>query len=359
MPYLAVLLLSLFALLAVTCADAASRAPRLANDPSQVPADPAHRYAERADVRAFIDELVAEHGFDRRALTRWFAAARFQPRIVAAMDRPLVEPPKWYAYAPQFLTPERIDGGVAFYSRNAAALERAEREFGVPADIIVAIIGVETLYGRNVGSFRVIDALTTLAFDYPRRATFFRGELKEFLRLAREQALSPLAPKGSFAGAMGVPQFMPGSYRRFAVDFDGDGHVDLWTNPTDAIGSVANYLARHDWQPGEPVLLPATIDEAGRDVALRKLDGGLSERRSLAAWENDGVRADVPAPQLPGDSVALLFLEDPPVGGAERATYWIACANFFVITRYNRSRLYASAVWSLAEAIRKAREPAK
>ena len=147
-------------------------------------------------MRAFVDELVAEQGFDKRALTRAFAAARYQPRIVAAMDRPLVEPPKWYEYAPQFLTPERIDGGVAFYARNAAALERAEREFGVPADVIVAIIGVETYYGRNLGSYRVFDALTTLAFDYPRRATFFRGELKEFLRLTREQGLSPLAREG-------------------------------------------------------------------------------------------------------------------------------------------------------------------
>jgi peptidoglycan lytic transglycosylase B len=361
MPHAAVLLLSLFALSAASFAaeraDAVTRAQRPAD--AAAPADPAHRYAERADVRAFVDELVAEQGFDRRALTRWFAAARFQPRIVAAMDRPIVEPPKWYEYASPFLTPERIDGGVAFHARNVAALERAEREFGVPADVIVAVIGVETFYGRNLGSYRVFDALTTLAFDYPRRATFFRGELKEYLRLTREQGLSPLAPKGSFAGAMGVPQFMPGSYRRFAVDFDGDGHVDLWTSATDAIGSVANFLARHDWQPGEPVLLPATIDADGRDAALRKLDGGISERRTLAAWESDGVTADVLASQLPADTVGLLALEDPPADGAERATYWIACANFFVITRYNRSRLYASAVWTLAEAIRTAREASR
>jgi membrane-bound lytic murein transglycosylase B len=361
MPHAAVLLLSLLALsaasFAVERADAATRTAPPAD--TGAPADPAHRYAERSDVRAFVDELVAEQGFDKRALTRAFAAARYQPRIVAAMDRPLLEPPKWYEYAPQFLTPERIDGGVAFHARNAAALERAEREFGVPADVIVAIIGVETYYGRNLGSYRVFDALTTLAFDYPRRATFFRGELKEFLRLTREQGLSPLTPKGSFAGAMGVPQFMPGSYRRFAIDFDGDGHVDLWASTTDVIGSVANYLVRHDWQPGEPVLLPATIDAGERDAVLRKLDGGISERRTLAAWEADGVTADALASQLPADTVGLLALEDPPADGSERATYWIACANFFAITRYNRSRLYASAVWSLAEAIRKAREASR
>jgi peptidoglycan lytic transglycosylase B len=358
MPHAAVLLLSLFALcatsLAAERADVSTRTPRPADAPA--PADPAHRYGERADVRAFIDELVGEQGFDKRVLMRWFSAARFQPRIVAAMDRPIVEPPKWYEYAPQFLTAERIDGGVAFYARNSAVLERAESEYGVPAEVIVAIIGVETFYGRNLGSYRVFDALTTLAFDYPRRATFFRGELKEYLRLTREQGLSPLTPKGSFAGAMGVPQFMPGSYRRFAVDFDGDGHVDLWSSTADVIGSVANFLARHDWQPGEPVLLPAIIDADERDAVLRKLDGGISERRALAAWESDGVTADVLASQWPTDTVGVLALEDPPVDGAERATYWIACANFFVITRYNRSRLYASAVWSLAEAIRKARE---
>jgi len=360
MSHAAVFLLSLFAFSASSLAagrhDAPARAARAPE--AAAPADAAHRYAERADVRAFIDELVTDDGFDRRALTRVFAATRFQPRIVAAMDRPIVAPPKWYEYAPQFLTPERIDGGVAFRARNAEALARAEREFGVPADVIVAIIGVETFYGRNLGSYRVMDALTTLAFDYPRRATFFRGELKEFLRLAREQGLSPLTPKGSFAGAMGVPQFMPGSYRRFAVDFDNDGHVDLWADSADVIGSVANFLARHDWQPGEPVVLAATIDDDAREAALRKLDGGISERRTLAAWESDGVGADVLASQAPADTVALLALEELPVDGAERASYWIACANFFVITRYNRSRLYASAVWSLSEAIRKARESA-
>jgi membrane-bound lytic murein transglycosylase B len=155
---------------------------------------------------------------------------------------------------------------------------------------------------------------------------------------------------------MGVPQFMPGSYRRFAVDFDDDGHVDLWTDATDVIGSVANFLARHDWQPGEPVLLPAVLDDDAREAALAKLDGGISERRTLAAWLGDGVSADVLPSQAPADTVALLALEEAPVDGADSASYWIACANFFVITRYNRSRLYAAAVWSLSEAIRRAHE---
>jgi membrane-bound lytic murein transglycosylase B len=313
-------------------------------------------YAHRADVRVFVDELANEQGFDRRQLLRWFAAAQFQPKIVAAMQRPIVEPPKWFEYAPQFLSAERIDGGVAYFRAHEEELARAEREFGVPAEIIVAIVGVETYYGRNLGGYRVFDALTTLAFDYPRRATFFRGELKSFLRLARDQRISPLAPKGSFAGAMGVPQFMPGSYLHYAVDFDGDGKIDLWTSGADAIGSVANYLARHDWQAGGPVLLPATIDTAQRDTILRKLDGGLSERRSLFAWEDDGVFADALASELPVDSVGLLMLEEPPADGEERASYWIACPNFYSIMRYNRSRLYAAAVFNLAHAVKTARD---
>ena len=315
-----------------------------------------HGYANRADVRAFIDEVAREQGIARRDLLRWFDAARYQPKIVAAMDRPIVEPPKWYEYASQFLSPERIDGGVEFYRAHQAELERAEREYGVPAEIVVAIIGVETYYGRNVGSYRVIDALATLASDYPRRATFFRGELKEFLRMAREQRISPLVPKGSFAGAMGVPQFMPGSYRRYAVDFDGDGRVDLWQSGPDVVGSVAHYLARHDWEPGQPVLLPATIDSDQRDAVLRKLDGGIGERRTSAAWESDGVTPDALPSEMPPGQIALLMLEEAPLGGQEQASYWIACQNFFVITRYNRSRLYASAVWNLAQAIKAARD---
>jgi len=346
--------LPLLLLLAALSATVAVAAPRAAADD----ADPAHRYASRAEVRAFIDELVTDYGFERRDLVRWFKDARFQPRIVAAMDRPIVEPPKWFEYAPSFLSAERIAGGVAFYDRNAETLARAEREYGVPPEIVVAIVGVETFYGRNLGSFRVMDALTTLAFDYPRRAAFFRGELTEFLRLTREQGLSPLTPKGSFAGAMGVPQFMPGSYRRYAVDFDGDGHADLWGNSADVIGSVAHFLAKHDWTPDAPVLLPASIDDDAREAVLRKLDGGISERRPLAAWDADGVTADVLPSALPPDSemVSVLALEEAPVDGLARVSYWIACGNFFVITRYNRSRLYASAVANLAEAIRRARE---
>jgi membrane-bound lytic murein transglycosylase B len=319
-------------------------------------ANAAHGYAQRADVRMFVDELVAGHEFGRRQLLRWFAAAQFQPKIIAAMERPIVEPPKWFEYAPQFLSAERIDGGVAYFRAHEEELARAEREYGVPAEIIVAIVGVETYYGRNTGRYRVFDALTTLAFDYPRRAAFFRGELKDFLLLMQEQGISPLAAKGSFAGAMGVPQFMPGSYRRFAIDFDGDGRIDLWESGADVVGSVAHYLARHDWEAGQPVLLPATIDAEQQDAVARKLDGGISERRPMWSWEADGVTADALASEIPAEPVGLLMLEEQPVDGEERASYWIACPNFYAITRYNRSRLYASAVFQLAQAVKAARE---
>ena len=213
------------------------------------------------------------------------------------MDRPLLEPPKWFQYAPPFLAQERVDERRASSGATTKPRWRArKRPTACRAEIVVAIIGVETYYGRYIGGYRVIDALATLAFDYPRRAPFFRGELKEYVLLARDQGFSPLEPKGSFAGAMGVPQFMPGSYRRFAVDFDGDGHVDLWRSNADVIGSIANYLVRHDWQPGQPVLAPAAVAPEARATALRRLDGGISERRPLAAWQVDGVDLrDAPA----------------------------------------------------------------
>jgi membrane-bound lytic murein transglycosylase B len=311
-------------------------------------------YAARKDVRAFIDEMTAEHGFERAALARTLGEARYQRTIVTAMDRPLLEPPKWYSYARSFLAPERVAAGVQYWSAHKEDLARAEERYGVPAEIIVAILGVETYYGRNAGNYRVLDALATLAFDYPRRGAFFRGELKQFLLLARELGMSPIAAKGSFAGAMGVPQFMPGSYRSYAVDLDGSGRPDLWQSPADIVGSVANYLARHDWQPGRPVLLPAAIVAEARDTAVRKLDGGLSERRATEAWAADGVTIADPAAGPVGDPVGLLLLEEI-ADGVESASYWIACNNFYVLTRYNRSRLYAAAVYGLAKAIRAAR----
>jgi membrane-bound lytic murein transglycosylase B len=306
-------------------------------------------YAARPEVREFIAELAANDGFNTDALHRLFASARFQPAIVAAMSRPLIAPPQWHEYAPRFVNPARIEAGVAFWRENSVVLTRAERAFGVPQEVIVAIIGVETNYGRNTGSYRVLDALTTLAFDYPRRAEFFRGELRQFLLLAREQGISPLLPNGSYAGAIGIPQFMPGSIRAYAVDFDGDGTIDLEHDVADAVGSVGNFLLRNGWQPGQPVMTAARVEtEEGNAVALG-LDGGMGERRPLAEW----IRLGVTGFEIPGDlapePVGLIMLEEP-----DAPSYWLAFNNWYVLTRYNRSRLYASAVHALALAVKEA-----
>ncbi len=329
---------------------------------ARAPAAPG--YANRRDVRRFIDELVRNDRFQRASLVRWLGDARYQERIVDAMQRPLLAPPKWYEYAPRFLNEEHIGAGVEFWLAHAQALERAEAEYGVPPEIVVAIVGIETFYGRNTGNFRVIDALTTLAFDYPRRASYFRNELREFLLFARDEKLSPLTPRGSYAGAMGLPQFMPGSLRRYAVDFDGDGRIDLWNSGDDVVGSVANYLARHDWVRGQPVWSKATVSASQRDAALARLDGGVSERRPLTAWNADGV-ATVGAPDpTVQEPVGLLLLEEQPDPSEGEPTdpsqpaesLWIAYPNFYVITRYNKSRLYAAAVASLAQALRAAHD---
>jgi len=321
-----------------------------ADPPPKAPAKQGD-FAGRTDVEAFVSAMVRDDHFTRRELDRVFAKVRRQQRVIEAMTRPVLEPPKWYEYAPRFVNPERIQGGVDYWRQHEALLARAEDEYGVPAELVVAIIGVETVYGRNVGSFRVIDALATLAFDYPRRGDFFRRELRQFLLLARELGVSPLVPRGSYAGAMGVPQFMPGSYRSYAVDYDGSGRIDLWRSPADVVGSVANYFARHDWASGRPVMAPARIETAARDEVVSRLDGGTSDRRPLDAWRRDGVRAD-PDPEVgEREQAGLILLEQ-----ADGPSYWLAYDNFFVITRYNRSRLYASAVWELAKAIRERRE---
>ena len=328
-----------------------------AEPPAPVDTGPAQApYAQRADVRAFAAEIAASTELEQRDVERWLARAKYQPKIVAAMDRPLLVPPKWFEYSPPLLSSDRVNAGVAFWGAHAYLLARAEALYGVPAEVVVAILGVETIYGRNTGKFRVIDALATLAFDYPRRAAFFRGELREYLLLAHEQRWPPLVPTGSFAGAIGMPQFMPGSHRQFAVDFDGDGRIDLWHDSADVIGSVANYLARHDWLAGQPIMLPARIVPESRDAALRRLDGGISERRPLAAWEADGVDAEGVPADVAADPVGLLLLEEPPENGEARASYWIAFPNFYVITRYNKSRLYAATVFALAQAIKAARD---
>jgi peptidoglycan lytic transglycosylase B len=314
-------------------------------------ASAAHDYAHRPEVRAFIAELVAEAGFDARELRRLFEQARYRPQVIAAISRPVVAPPKWYEYAPRFLDPERVEAGAAFWREHKDVLERARSEFGIPPEVIVAIIGVETYYGRNTGRYGVFDALTTLAFDYPRRAEFFRGELKQFLLLAREQGVSPLAPKGSYAGAIGLPQFMPGNIRLYALDYDRDGRVDLAGDIDDAIGSVAHFLARHGWQAGQPVMTSARVQIENQEGVLGKLDGGLAQRRPLAEWTRDGITGFSFPGDLSPDPVGLLMLEE-----ANEPSYWLVFNNWYVLMRYNRSRLYASAVWTLAQELKRGME---
>jgi membrane-bound lytic murein transglycosylase B len=311
-------------------------------------------YARRPEVRAFIAELAADEGFDAGALRRLFAQARYLPKVIAAISRPVVSPPKWYEYAPRFLNPARVDAGLVYWREHATALSRAEDEFGVPQEVIVAILGVETYYGRNLGSYPVFDTLTTLAFDYPRRAEFFKSELTQFLLWTREQGISPLVPKGSYAGAIGPAQFMPGSIRAYGLDFNGDGEIDLAGDADDAIGSVAQYLSRYGWVRGQPVMEPARIDAKDPEAGvLGAFDKGISERRPLADWVREGVTGFAIPGDLAPDAVGLLLLED-----ADAPSYWLVFNNWYVLTRYNQSRLYATAVWELAQALKDAAAPA-
>ena len=233
----------------------------------------AGNYGKRIEVHRFIAEMVERHGFVERELRKLFSQARYQPAIIRAMTPPAEAPVKsWQAYRALFVSRERIDAGARFRERYDGALARAAQEFGVPAEIIVAIIGVESVYGRNMGDYRMIDALATLAFDFPPRSEFFRSELESFLLYARESGIDVFAAQGSYAGAFGIPQFMPGSYRRYAVDYDGDGRRDLNSSPADAIGSVANFLRAHGWEAGRPIAAPAQVS----GESFRKLiDAGI------------------------------------------------------------------------------------
>ncbi|RME34447.1 MAG: lytic murein transglycosylase B [Gammaproteobacteria bacterium] len=292
-----------------------------------------------AEVDAFIARMAQEHGFAPGQLRAVLSRARIEQRILDAISRPAEAKP-WHEYRRIFLTPARMEQGVAFARRHAGLLEQAERRWGVPPEVITAIIGVETFYGRHTGGYRVIDALSTLAFAYPPRSGFFRRELEQFLLLTRDAGLDPLQPTGSYAGAMGIPQFMPSSYRSYAVDFDGDGVADIWQDPGDAIASVANYLGRHGWRRGGPVAVPV------RGVPPQAvLDRGLEPHTPLSRLRLLGISPDR---EVPGDpEAAVIALQQP-----DHLEYWFGFRNFHVITRYNRSPLYAMAVWQLAERIR-------
>jgi membrane-bound lytic murein transglycosylase B len=304
-------------------------------------------FSGRAEVDAFVETLVDEHGFDADALRAVFADARPLPEVIERISAPAERTFTWAEYRDLFLKPERIEAGLAFWEANEATLARAERTFGVPPEMVLAILGVETRYGRYLGRFRVVDALATLAFDYPPRASFFRGELEAYLRLVREEGRPASDFVGSYAGAMGYGQFIPTSYRAYAVDFDGDGDRDIWEDPVDAIGSIANYFAEHGWRAGGEVR--RTLEPADPGAAAPLANRGLDPKATVAELRAAGLAG---LDGLPGDAPATLWRVDGPRGEA-----WIAgLHNFRVITRYNHSHLYGLAVADLAEAIRAARD---
>lgn len=301
----------------------------------------------KPEVEEFIGQMVARHQFDEDELRKVFAQLKPNDSVVKAVGAPSTSKP-WHEFRNIFVTPTRTSGGVEFWKRNEELLERARDTYGVPEEIIVSIIGVETIYGSRMGSFRVLDALHTLGFEIPARAKFFRGELEQFLLMTRDNELDPLSIKGSFAGAMGMPQFIPTSYRNYAVDFDGNGKVDLWDGSADAIGSVANYLRRFGWIHGEPTVVPARI--SGTDFK-EILEAGVKPQKTLEQMRTKGVEA---TEDLPPDTQAGLFALDIEQG----QEYWLSLNNFYVITRYNRSKNYAMAVCQLAQAIAREREDA-
>lgn len=300
-------------------------------------------YEAHPQALALIDEVVEQHGFNRDELLALFAQTEYKNSIIELMDKPAEAKP-WKDYRPIFVTTMRANGGKAFMAEHRETLARAEAQFGVPAEIIVAIIGVETRYGVQAGRTRVMDALATLAFDYPRRSAFFRKELIAFLQLTRQEQMNPLDLKGSYAGAMGYGQFMPSSFLEYAIDFDGDGRKDIWHNPVDAIGSVANYFARHGWQKDEPVVSQAHFNGDGKSLSWVKGRKGLEPSYTVAELAAAGLTVkDNLASHLPAVPLRLT--------GAHGKEYWVGLHNFYVITRYNHSALYAMSVYQLSQKI--------
>lgn len=291
-------------------------------------------------VAKFAEDVAARHELDLGSVRDLLAAGNKEQQVLDAYKRPAESKP-WFTYRKIFLTDKRIKGGIEFGREHAALLERAEREYGVQREVIIAIIGVETFFGTYTGKIRVIDSLMTLAFHDPKRERFFRRELEQFLLLAREGSVEPLTVKGSYAGAMGIPQFISSSYRAYAVDFDGDGLRDLGGSVADAIGSVAAYLGRHGWQRGKPVTGKAVLVKASAAEIARK---GYKPHTTLGALRQAGVEALEDMPDAARASLVALDLENGK-------THWVGLTNFYAITRYNHSPLYAMAVHQLSQAI--------
>jgi membrane-bound lytic murein transglycosylase B len=322
------------------------------------PAVRAENYAEREDVQAFVAEMEARHGFSRATLTTLFSQTKPVASVLVAI-RPPRDPGirSWQSYRSRFVEPRRIAAGRRFMRQHASELAAAEAQFGVPAEIIASIIGIETIYGKHMGRYTAFSALVTLAFDYPPRAELFRHELEELLLLAREENHDPLSYTGSYAGALGLPQFLPSSVRRYALDFDHDGRIDLRASPADAIGSVAHFLAEHGWQKGEPI---ATAVIASGEGMQQLIDEGIAPRLTPADMETRGVSLKkVGTPRaLPSGRAGDTPIAAQPAALIDFVTpdapteYRLGYHNFWVITRYNRSSFYAAAVMDLAAALR-------
>ena len=313
---------------------------------SSMPASVYANYAQRADVKQFINEMVYKHGFDRTSLESQFAGAKRLDNVLESIAKPAEKVLTWKQYRPIFVTSKRSTKGKKFIAEYNDVLHRAEKEYGVPVEIIAAIIGVESYYGKHTGKYTIFDSLTTLGFDYPPRSVFFKSELKQFLLLSKEENISIDKMTGSYAGAMGMPQFISSSYRRYAVDFDGDGKRDLWNSVADVIGSVANYFSQHGWQTGAGVVYPVTVEN--KSVVREK--NSLKPYTTLKQLESQGV-ALKKTPANPGvdaaAEVTLLKLK-----GKRGDEYWLGVNNFYVITRYNHSVLYAMAVYQLSEKLK-------
>lgn len=306
-------------------------------------------FANNPNAQQFIDKMVNKHGFDRQQLQEILSQAKRLDSVLRLMDNQApttsVKPPSgpngaWLRYRKKFITPDNVQNGVVFWNQYEDALNRAWQVYGVPPEIIVGIIGVETRWGRVMGKTRILDALATLSFNYPRRAEYFSGELETFLLMARDEQDDPLNLKGSFAGAMGYGQFMPSSYKQYAVDFSGDGHINLW-DPVDAIGSVANYFKAHGWVKGDQVAVMANGQAPG-------LPNGFKTKYSISQLAAAGLTPQQP---LGNHQQARLLRLDVGTG----YQYWYGLPNFYTITRYNHSTHYAMAVWQLGQAVALAR----
>jgi peptidoglycan lytic transglycosylase B len=307
---------------------------------SFLPASANANYSQREDVKKFIAEMQKEHGFDADLITYWMEGVKQQKTALEAISRPAEGVLTWAKYRKIFMTDKRISKGVKFWKDNAQVLAKAEKEYGVSAEFIVAIIGVETFYGKRAGNYPVLDALTTLGFDYPPRAEFFRKQLKHYLLMVREEKLDIKKLTGSYAGAMGMPQFIPSSFRSYAVDFDGNGVRDFWHGSADSIGSVANYFNKHGWVKNQPVASRASVEMSAKKLASKK----MKPHKSVADYKKLGVK---PIDHFNGAAQATLLL----LNGNKGDEYWMTLNNFYVITRYNHSPLYAMAVFQLSQAV--------